>query len=233
MFTAKLRAECLLGENIDRSGLLDKGAKSPASSLYTSALPSIVWEKITFKKGRIRKEFARDYPALLTAVTSSVKTGLDPLEALLSAENQFSDSPVALEIKKVALAIEAGATSEQALAGFASDIDHPDVPSFITALVLGTVEGAPVADSLNRLLRVTRQRESFRRKTRSALASQRLSAIGASVAVALMATFQFFTNKEGVIRVYQSQSGFAALVCGGSLIGFGLIWMFSMGRKYL
>src|SRR5690606_25543464 len=56
---------------------------------------------------RDRENFERDYPALLTALASSVRTGLDPLTALMRIHELFPErSVIAGELRAVREEIE-------------------------------------------------------------------------------------------------------------------------------
>ncbi len=66
------------------------------------------------RKVFVRAEsFERDYPALLVALASSVRTGLDPLVALTQSEQLFSpQSEMGKELHAFRLKVEGGYTEE-------------------------------------------------------------------------------------------------------------------------
>jgi len=176
--------------------------------------------------------FERDYTALLLSIASSIRTGLDPLSALLKAEELFKKkSQVSLELEKFRLQIEKGANTETALRSFARSIDHPDVQLFRTAFILSRREGASLATCLQRLARVTRQRQSFRRKVRSAVAMQKLSALGIAACTVVIGCIQWSANPKAIDLALTHALGGKLLACGAGLILFGLCWMFSLARK--
>lgn len=178
-----------------------------------------------------REAFERDYPTLLIALASSVRAGLDPLVAIISARSLFPrESALRAELERFAEAIEAGLDEGLAIREFARSVQHPDVELLRTAYLLARREGSSLGECLHRLARVTRQRQSFRRKMRGAVAMQRLSAIGIAGCAILIALFQGVTNSRGVVEAISDPRGVAALSIGAALMLGGLLWMFHLVR---
>lgn len=175
------------------------------------------------------ESFEHDYPALLVALASAVRTGLDPLVALTNARELFPpESPVRRELDRVAEEIERGVTEERAIAAFGATSGHPDVPLFRNAFLLARREGSSLGECLHRLAKVTRQRQSFRRKIRSAVAMQKLSALGIAGCAVFIGVFQSVTNPTGLSIALESDIGRAALTGGVVLMVSGLVWMFQL-----
>ncbi len=178
--------------------------------------------------------FERDYPALLLSLASGVRTGLDPFSALCKTQELFSEgSEMKQQLIGLSLAVERGASEEEAVRGFAADIAHPDLKLFRTAFILARKEGASLAESLQRLARVTRQRQSFRRKVKAAVAMQKLSAIGIGLCTLVIATIQAGTNPAALQTALHDPTGSRVLTAGLLLVLTGLFWMFSLTRSKL
>jgi len=174
--------------------------------------------------------FERDYPALLLSLSSSVRTGLDPLIALKQASDLFAaNSLVRSEIKMMALRLDEGAAEDEAVRTFAQHIAHPDISLFRTALLLSRQEGSSLAACLHRLARVTRARQSFRRRVRAALAMQKLSAIGIACCAVGVTLFQGITNPKSFVLAFHDPLGSKVLMVGISLMLLGLIGMYRLG----
>lgn len=182
------------------------------------------------RRRRIEK-FDRDFAAFLLSLASSVRTGLDPLSALmLSARTFSSDSQIRYEIGEVERALTAGDSEERAIHAFGADVAHPDIPLFTTALILSRREGASLGESLQRLARVTRQRQSFRRKVQTALAMQKLSAFGIALSAIALTLIQGATNPQAVSIAINHPIGSKALYVGVLFMGLGLLWMLRMTK---
>lgn len=178
--------------------------------------------------------FERDYTALLLSLASGVRTGLDPLVALMECRDMFeAGSEIHKELTQIKELIDSGRSEEEVICSIGSTIRHPDLQLFRSALLLARKEGASLGVSLERLARVTRQRQSFRRKIRGAVALQKLSAIGISLCAVVIAAIQFLTNPKGVMTAWRHPVGSYLLWLGILMIIIGLFWMLRMTRpKY-
>ena len=87
---------------------------------FISVLP-IIWLGLEyiFLQHRIflrAESFERDYPPFLVALASSIRTGLDPLDALIGAAVLFpANTVLAIEIGKTKRRIESGAQESEAI----------------------------------------------------------------------------------------------------------------------
>lgn len=190
-------------------------------------------QRATLFSGRKKQAllFESDYTALLISLASGVRTGLDPLEALLASEQLFQEnSPIRDEVKKLRQGIEKGRSFENVIQNFASSIDHPDLRLFRSALLLSYQEGGSLAACLQRLARVTRHRQSFRRKTRAALVLQKISAIGITGCSAVILVSQFLMNSEAAMKTLHHPLGIRLIIFGSLLMLFGTFWMLKMCR---
>ena len=183
-------------------------------------------------KGRKRAQlFERDYTAFLLSLSSAVKTGQDPLVAICESGALFeSGCELRSEIRKFKLQLAQGTNETKALKNFASSIDHPDLALFRTAMVLARKEGSSLGQCLQRLAKVTRQRQSFRRKMKSAIAMQKLSVNGIAASALMIIFVQYRANPEAVHATWEHPLGSKLLVLGMFLLVFGLGWMRSLAR---
>lgn len=179
-------------------------------------------------------EFEKDYTAFLLSLASAVRTGLDPLVALFKAADLFAEnSPVHQEILKTKSLVDRGEAEEVAIASFAVAVKHPDVQLFRGAFILARKEGSSLSECLQRLAKVTRQRQSFRRRIKSAVAMQKMSALGIAACTIAIAIIQALTNPKAFVVAWQHEIGFKLLLVGLSLVLIGVAWMLSMSRSKL
>jgi Flp pilus assembly protein TadB len=177
-------------------------------------------------------KFDSDLPTLLTSVASSVRAGIDPLVALSAARQFFSkDSVMSRELAACAQLLSAGGDEYEAIASFARGSKSADVDLFRRCVALSRRHGSGLADPLHRITKVVRQRHSFRRKTRAALAMHRLSAIGIAICAMFIAALQVATNFSGVQEAVLHPVGSRVLMAGGLLIVTGVVWMSRMGKE--
>jgi tight adherence protein B len=176
-------------------------------------------------------DFDRDYTALLMSLASGIKTGLDPLIALTQSAQLFQkDSIMCTELESINTALEEGLSEDSAIARFGSRVRHPDIKLFRMAFALARKEGASLSYCLQRLARVTRQRQSFRRKTRGAVAMQKLSAFGIAGCTLLVGAIQGVTNGGAFVEAFLHPIGRVLLILGLLLVVIGIIWMLKMAK---
>lgn len=182
---------------------------------------------------RVRnREFDRDYPTFLTTLSSTVRTGMDPRMAFNEAAKLFPvSSPMYVETKRMTDAWNAGEADVQAVSKFASQVDHPDADLLRAATLLALSHGTSFSECLHRLARVTRVRQSFRRKVRAALAMQRLSAMGIGISAVAIAGLQMITNRAGLHATFDNSTGRVFLILGLAFVCVGIGWMMRIGLK--
>lgn len=173
-------------------------------------------------------EFERDYTALLFSLSIAVRCGLDPLQALLLSEELFEEgSAMRGELGALKDRIDRGMPEDAAIDRFGQRFAHPDLPLFRSAFVLARKHGGSLSDSINRLARVTRQRQSFRRRSQAALAGQRLSAYGIAASALAVGVMQGIASRQALIDSLEHPVG-RVMLSGAlaiSLAGFaGMIW---------
>ena len=178
--------------------------------------------------------FERDYTAFLLSLASAIRTGLDPLVALVESYQLFPErSELRRELLRVRAAVEAGMSEDRIISEFASTIRHPDVGMFRSAFLMARREGSSLGVCLERLARVTRQRQSFRRKTKAAVAMQKLSAYCIGAWVVFVGFVQFAANPKGMSAVLHHPVGSRALFVAFAFVIGGLGWMMRMARARL
>ncbi len=179
-----------------------------------------------------RRSIERDLPALLTSVASSVRAGVDPLSALLAAREYFQkESPLIAEVEKIRTGLSEGGDEEELLEEFLSHYASHEGDLFKRCLILSRRHGSSLADPLHRIVKVVRQRQSFRRKIGAALAMHRMSSIGIALCAAAMGTLQLGMNPRAFESALNHPLGGVLLLVGLALIVGGVAWMMLMGRE--
>lgn len=189
------------------------------------------YQRLKLRAGKRAESFERDYTAMLLSLASAVKTGLDPLVALANSYELFQeDAELYHELKKIKDGMDEGLTEEVLVSRFGHTINHPDIQLFRTAFILARKEGSSLASCLRRLAKVTRQRQSFRRKTKAAVAMQKLSAFGIAACTVVIAVIQVASNSDAITEALEHPVGSKAISFGIGLIIFGLLWMLNMAK---
>lgn len=198
-----------------------------------SAIAPLISVFLLKRKAFKRAEnFEKDYTALLVSLASAIRSGIDPIVALIQSEHIFkTDSEVTKAVSLFKIQIEKGMPEEAAILNFASDIRHPDIDLFRSAFILARREGSSIGECLHRLAKVTRQRQSFRRKIRAAVAMQKMSALGIAGCAIAIGVIQWSANSKAMMQAINHPMGFKILMTGVGLICAGLFWMLNMSKS--
>ena len=174
----------------------------------------------------------RDIPALLTSVASSVRAGIDPIRAICDAEEYFTaDNPFAQELLKFKQRLRMGDDEFDVIEGFFAAEANRDVELFKRCILLSRRHGSSLAEPIHRVVRVVRQRQSFRRKTKAALAMHRMSVVGIALCAVVITVMQIITNLAGVKLALANPLGKLLLSIGSGLLLIGVVWMLMMGKE--
>lgn len=178
------------------------------------------------------ENFERDYPAFLLSLGSAVRTGLDPIVAFCRVGELFHENG---ELRKCLYCskeeMERGTPEDEVLKRFALSIPHPDINLFRTAFILSRKHGSSISSCLERLVRVTRQRQSFRRKISAAVALQKLSSIGILLCAVAIGCMQIMTNPAAFHDSLAHPMGIRMLAAGALLMFVGVGWMLRLTKR--
>ncbi len=204
----------------------------PLKYIFIVIVPLITYIAFKQKVSSRVNNFEKDYTALLVSLASSIRSGQDPIVALCNAEKLFqSSSEVSKAIKKFKIKIEKGISEEDAILSFANDIDHSDISLFRSSFLLARKEGSSIGECLHRLAKVTRQRQSFRRKIRAAVAMQKLSAFGISGCAVVIGIIQYTSNPKAMQMAMNHPVGHKIMIAGVFLIFMGMVWMLNISKS--
>jgi Flp pilus assembly protein TadB len=191
-----------------------------------------LWIKVSRRSRARRSAIERDIPALLTAVASSVRAGVDPLRAIIDAEEYFPpDSPLVYEVRAFKHRLSSGEDETWVVEQFLENDQNRDAELFKQCVLLSRKHGSSLSEPLHRVVRVARQHQSFKRKTRAALAMHQMSAFGIMLCAVFTGVLQVMMNPEGIRAALADSRGVVLLSIGGALIALGVLWMMHMGRE--
>ncbi len=194
-------------------------------SLFTG--PLVMKVIIKFLMDKKFKKFNKDYAAFLMNLTSLLKTGMDTMTALSEAsDNLDDDSLLREEVKLMVERLKFGVEEEKSIGSFAEEIYHPEIELFVQSLILSRKLGGSLADSLDRLSKQVRQRETFRAQAAGAVGMQR-GAVWFLLSIMVgLETFIYLTAPELVKGAFSAEDGGWAFTQWAILVMIiGLRWV--------
>ena len=142
--------------------------------IFGFCLPILFLES---KSQHLSNQFAADYPTLLLASASSLKTGLSPQIALKRAAHLLpNNSSTKKEALKLLESLHQGISHQKAVSSFARNIDLPELELFRTAFVLVLNDGGKLSETLERLALVTRDRISLKSQAKVSTTNMKMTA---------------------------------------------------------
>jgi tight adherence protein B len=179
---------------------------------------------------RIR-DFDIDFPQFLLSVVGMLKTGLNTVQALEAAAAGLEQhSIVRQEVELMLERFRVGVSEDRSIGSFAEDILHPEVELFVQALILSRRVGGTLSETLDRLAKQVRKRQTFKMSAKAAIGMHRGSIW---VIVALIVGLQFYIYKIApvlVLGTWQNPSLTGIAQSAVVLILLGIRWMNTMTK---
>lgn len=154
-----------------------------AAALFASSLLPLLW--VWRRKHARMRAFERMLPEALELLSRALRAGHAVTPSLHMVGNELGD-PVGTEFALIAEEIRLGLDVPAALSNLAHRIDVADLPFFVTALMIQRETGGNLAEIVDSLAAVIRERHGTEGKIKSLTAQTRWSAN-----VLLLAPFGF------------------------------------------
>ncbi|MBI4358331.1 MAG: type II secretion system F family protein [Candidatus Omnitrophica bacterium] len=172
------------------------------------------------RKDRMKK-FSSHFPDAIGALASSLRAGYSLQMALESIVSEGGDI-VAGEFSQVLSEFEIGKNFEEALKGILNRVDIPELRLFISAVVLQRETGGNLAELLDNLESVIRDRMQLRRELKAATAQARFSGVVLSLLPIFVGIFIMIIHPDYVLFFVRESIG-TKLLMGcflGQVLGF-------------
>jgi len=161
-------------------------------------------------------------PELLTIVSNSLKSGYGLMQALDFAANQMAP-PIAKELRRTLLEANLGAGIDAALEGLRERIPSYDLDMVITAITIQRAVGGNLAEILDNVGHIMRERARIRGEVRTLTAQQRLSGVIIGALPIVVAFGLWALNPEYIEPLLSSPIGWIALAGAGLLQLLGIL----------
>ena len=181
------------------------------------------------KSSKLALAFTEDYPSVLLATASSIKSGLTPLQSLTKCSLLLPDtSPIKEEISELNKSLEQGRTLEESLNDFGKDHKLEEVQLFRSAMLLANEHGGKFAPALEQLAQFTRDRLTAMRQARANTASMRVTAC-VLLCIAPFLLLVVSARQDNFWEIFTTHSvANTSATIGGMLIAAGCIWLWKM-----
>ncbi len=191
------------------------------TALMAAGIPAFyVWTK---RRARLKK-FEELFPDTLEFVARSMRAGHAFSVSLEMIHREFQE-PVASEFRRTFEEHNLGLPIEIALQKLANRVPSLDVHFFVSAVLLQKRTGGNLAEILDKLAYVIRERFKLRGRIRAVSAHGKMTATALSAIPAVVAVLMFYTNPDYVKFFFTDDVGqiMMASAIGLQLIGYGVM----------
>jgi tight adherence protein B len=191
-------AGCLLGWMLTSSFIMAAGLGAVAAG----APVLWIWRK---RKSRLFR-FEELFPDALEFVSRSMRAGHAFSVSLEMIHREFQE-PIAGEFRRTFEEHNLGLPIEIALQKLAKRVPSLDVHFFVSAVLLQKRTGGNLAEILDKLAYVIRERFKLRGRIRAVSAHGRMTAAALSAIPAAVAVLMFYTNPDYVKFFFKDETG--------------------------
>lgn len=180
---------------------------------------------IGFLISRRIKRFLADFPEAIELIIRGLRSGLPVPESIRIVGQEF-DGPVGTEFALISDRIRFGQTLEDALWDAVGRIDLPDFKFFVVSLSVQRETGGNLAETLENLSKILRQRRQMKLKIKAMSSEARASAMILGALPFLMFAIMLLINSEYVMTLFNDPRGLIMLGFGLTClaVGVGIMW---------
>jgi tight adherence protein B len=200
-----------------------------AAAVVTGSIPLLY---LRFKKKRRVEKFKRQLPDGLDLIARALKAGHAFTSGMSLVAEEFDD-PLGPEFDKTLDEINFGVSLQDALKSLGSRIDCPDLKYFVVSVIVQRETGGNLAEIIETIARLIRERFRLQGKIRTLTAEGRLSALILTILPFLLGFVLFLLNPEYMSTLFTEPAGRIMMWIALLLMLLGLLVMRRMIRmKY-
>jgi tight adherence protein B len=179
---------------------------------------------VAHRRSRRLARFEEQFPAAVDLLGRAMRAG-HPLSSALKMVAEESPEPVAGEFRAVFEEQRFGLPFAESLGSFADRVPLPDVRIFVTAVLIQREVGGNLAEILDNLAEIIRQRFMLQRQLQVLTAEGRYSVYVLSALPILIGGFVFMTNRDYLRPLWETGGGRAMLYGAVMAQVVGYMWM--------
>jgi tight adherence protein B len=164
---------------------------------------------------------------VVASITAAIRAGQSVPQALSFAASEC-DQPLRSSLQRLDGALELGLPLEQAIDGWAKEIDTDDARLLAGVLTLHRRSGGDLPAVLDEVAGTLRERRAAVREVRALTAQARLSGTILGVLPFGFFAFLWLTSRSEIEGAFRSPAGVAAIGLGLVLEGLAFLWIRSL-----
>jgi tight adherence protein B len=194
------------------------------SAILFAFLPYIF---LLVKINMTKKKFLEQFPEALDLLSRALRSGHAFTSALAMVTDQM-DAPIKNEFGSIVDEVNFGLSLKEALLNMCERVPVTDLRFFAVAVLIQSETGGNIAEVMDNISHIMRERVQFKRQVNSLTAEGRVSAIILMALPVVMFFYLYFTNYAYVSLLWQDQLGQKMLACGIGMQIIGAIVLMKM-----
>lgn len=194
------------------------------SAVLAGSIPFIL---VYNAKIRRMKKFERQLPDALDLIVRSLRAGHAFSGGIKMAADEFDD-PIGTEFGKVMDEINFGMGVPEALKNFSNRIDCPDLKFFVVSVIIQRDTGGNLAEVLEKISYLIRERFKLHGKVRALSAEGKLSAYILIALPFLVALYLMSVNPDYLMTLLADPLGKIMLAFSGIMMTIGVFFIKKM-----
>ena len=182
------------------------------------------WAKIKMQRASRFKEFERQLPEALDLMARALRAGHAFSVGMKMVGDEFPD-PIGPEFNRTVEEISFGIDVPEAMNNLNERVLSTDLKFFVTALVVQRETGGNLAEIIEAIARLIRQRFELLGRVAALSAEGRLSALVLFLLPIVMGGVLYFINEAYIMLLFTDPLGQTMLMGAGALMVFGVIVM--------
>jgi tight adherence protein B len=170
------------------------------------------------RESRFLRKFDEQLPEALDLLARAVRSGHAVTSGFELIASEMED-PIKSEFRATVDEINMGLSLKDAFANFCARVPSTDLRFFSIAIMIQKETGGNIAEILDRIGRLIRERQQFKRQVQALTAEGRLSAWILILLPLFMLLYMYFVNYDYVSQLWTEQIGIYMLV-GGFVLQF-------------
>ncbi|MBL4908291.1 MAG: type II secretion system F family protein [Sneathiella sp.] len=194
--------------------------------LFAGTAPAVTVSIIHFRAGQAVKSFYNYFPDALEIISRGARAGVPVAEGIRSIGEEIP-APIGPVFARIADRLKIGVDLAPALEGGIREIDLPELRFFSVTLLLQRETGGQLAETLDNLSQLLRDRNLLKKKVKATTSEVRVSASIISAIPFLFGLYLYMTNKDGFFFFFENSTGQLMLqyMAGSLLVGILCIYM--------
>ena len=182
---------------------------------------------LIYRRTQRLKEIQNQLPGVLDLLARAVRAG-ESLDQAIELVGRKAPEPLAREFRRCSHQLQMGLSLQASMRALAFRVRTMEMRILATTLSVHRAAGGNLAETLERMALVIRERLTYRRQLRATTAAGRFSAALVSLAGVCLFGYMFFFQSEYIGKLFSSPFGQSLLATAVVLEIVGLIWIWRM-----